>query len=103
MAQIQHWNSQQDGPLSEQALTDKLRAMGYGVQRYVYPPGTYFPAHTHDLDKIDAVLSGVFRLVLDGDEVELCAGDWVAVPRHVPHSAEVVGPSSVVGLDAERL
>lgn len=103
MTQIQHWNSQQDGPLSEQALSNKLRALGYRVQRYVYPPGTYFPTHSHEVDKIDAVLSGVFRLILDGEELQLRAGDWVAVPRHLPHSAEVIGPSSVISLDAERL
>ena len=103
VTQIQHWDSGRDGPLSEQALAEKLRSLGYRVNRYVYPPGTCFPTHTHAIDKIDAVLSGVFRLVLEGEEVELRAGDWVAVPRGAPHSAEVVGPASVISLYAERL
>lgn len=102
VADIHHWDAQQDGPLSEQALAEKLRALGYRVQRYVYPPGTYFPTHTHSVDKIDAVLSGAFRLVLEGQTVELRAGDWVEVPRDAPHSAEVIGPASVISLDAER-
>ena len=62
---VQHWNIA-DGPFSESALRAKLEAMGYRVARYVYEPGTVFPDHKHDADKIDAVLSGRFRLVVRG-------------------------------------
>jgi quercetin dioxygenase-like cupin family protein len=59
--QVERWDPQKDGPLSESAMRRKLEQLGYRVSRYVYPPGTYFGPHTHDLDKIDAVLSGRFR------------------------------------------
>ena len=62
---VQHWNIA-DGPFSESALRAKLESMGYRVARYVYEPGTVFPDHKHDVDKIDAVLSGRFRLVVRG-------------------------------------
>lgn len=90
---IEHWNEQRDGVLTESALRRKLMDLGYRV---------YFLPHTHDVDKIDAVLSGRFRLTLDGEPVVLGAGDWVAVPRGVVHSAEVVGDVAVVSLDAVR-
>lgn len=99
---VQHWNADRDGPFSEPALAAKLRALGYTVQRYVYPPGTYFPTHTHAADKIDAVTAGCFRLVVDGAQYELGPGDWIEVPRQVPHSAEVIGTQAVVSLDAVR-
>jgi quercetin dioxygenase-like cupin family protein len=79
-----------------------LEAAGYDVSRYTYPPGTSFPEHSHGVDKIDAVLSGTFRLVIAGREVLLTAGDWVEVPRGVRHSAAVVGPEPVTSLDAVR-
>lgn len=56
---VEHWNPAAEGPLSEQTLRRKLEARGYAVSRYVYPPGTRFPPHTHGIDKIDAVVSGL--------------------------------------------
>ena len=99
---IDHWRPTTDGPLTEAALRRKLEQRGYRVTRYVYPPGTTFPDHTHTVDKLDAVLSGRFRLRMHGQELLLAAGDVLAVPRDTVHSAEVVGSEPVVSLDAVR-
>lgn len=96
---IEHWDSKKDGFLSEQAMRHKLQQLGYRVTRYTYAPGTFFPAHTHALDKIDAVLSGSFRIVMGKDSVVLQAGDFVYVPASAEHSAEVIGDQAVVSLD----
>ncbi len=77
--------------------------MGYRVTVYVYPPGTRFPPHTPAVDKVDAVLSGRFRITLGEGVAELEPGDWVEVPAGAVHSAEVVGEESVVSLDAVRV
>ncbi len=100
--QIEHWDIKRDGPLSEEAMWRKLEARGYSVSRYTYPPGTFFPDHDHAVDKIDAVLAGRFRMTLQGKEVVLEAGDLLVVPKHVFHTAEVVGDQPVVSLDAVR-
>ena len=55
------------------------------------------------MDKIDAVISGRFHLVVGGDVIVLGPGDWIDVPRGVPHTASVVGDDPVVSLDAARL
>lgn len=102
MIDLQHWNDSEDGPLSEAAMIDKLERQGYSVNRYVYPPGTVFPPHTHEVDKIDSVLRGRFRLEMEGRSVILEPGDCLAVPRGVVHSAEVVGDEPVVSLDAVK-
>jgi quercetin dioxygenase-like cupin family protein len=99
---IQQWDPLIDGELTEQALRTKLEARGYSVSRYVYPPGTHFPEHTHGVDKIDAVLSGQFELRVAGSRVVLGPGDWIAVPRGVPHTATVIGSTPVVSLDAVK-
>ncbi len=99
---VEHWNEAADGELNEANMRRKLEARGYRVSRYVYPPGTCFPAHTHDVDKIDAVLAGRFRMRMHGCSVILEAGDCLAVPRGTMHSAEVVGDEPVVSLDAIR-
>ena len=99
---VEHWNVQTDGPLSEQAMRKKLQDRGYSLTCYHYPPGTYFPDHTHEFDKIDAVLAGQFRMTIDSQSVVLKAGDCLVVPKRVIHSAEVVGSETVVSLDAIR-
>lgn len=99
---LERWNAGRDGQLTEKALREKLERQGYRVTRYVYPPGTSFPEHTHNLDKIDGVLSGRFRMTLEGQEVILEAGDCIVVPRGAVHSAEVVGDEPVVSLDATK-
>jgi quercetin dioxygenase-like cupin family protein len=99
---VEHWKEARDGRLDEQALKKKLEARGYSVQRYVYPPGTYFPPHAHELDKIDAVLEGRFRIAIGDDDHVLEAGDAVAIPAGTLHSAEVIGDEPVVSLDATK-
>ena len=100
---VQHWDTAADGELSETALRRKLERLGYRVTRYVYPPGTSFPAHSHSVDKIDAVLAGRFRLVMQGQSAVLEAGDAIEVPCGVLHSAVVVGDLPVVSLDAIKV
>src|SRR5437868_11162980 len=96
---IEHWDTTRDGPLTEAALRDKLEERGYVVNRYVYPPGTVFRTHTHDREKIDAVLSGQFRITTVKGSIVLGPGDYIYVPPGAPHSAEVVGDEPVVSLD----
>jgi len=99
---LQHWNTEVDGPVSEQKMRDKLEAQGYSVLRYTYPPGTYFAPHTHSVDKIGGVLSGRFRMTMGGQSLILEAGDTLAVPKETLHSAEVIGNEAVVSLDAVK-
>ena len=99
---VRRWNPDLDGPLSEAALRKRLEDDGYFVARYTYSPGTHFPDHVHDVDKIDAVLAGRFRLVVAGHLSVLGPGDWIVVPRGVRHSATVVGNEPVISLDAVR-
>ena len=99
---FQRWNLA-DGPVTEQALRAKLESLGYRIARYVYEPGTVFSDHTHGVDKIDAVVSGRFRLVVSGHLAVLGPGDWVAIPRGSVHSAAVIGDEPVVSLDAVKL
>ncbi|MEJ2360040.1 MAG: cupin domain-containing protein [Gammaproteobacteria bacterium] len=102
MIEVEHWDSASDGVLSEQALRDKLISRGFSVTRYVYPPDTRFPPHSHDCDKFDAVLSGQFRLSMGGVSVILHAGDCLYVPKGIIHSAEVIGDDEVISLDGVR-
>ncbi len=100
--QVRRWNTAADGPLSEAALREKLEALGYVVARHHHPPGARLPDRSCDVDKIDAVVSGRFRLVIAGHTAQLGPGDWVEVPRGRRHTATVMGETAVVRLDAIR-
>jgi quercetin dioxygenase-like cupin family protein len=100
--EILRWDEATDGPLDEKAMRAKFDALGYGSHRWVYPPGTVFDTHTHDVDKIDGVLAGTFKITMFGRDVILRAGDAVRVPRGAAHRAEVIGDEPVVSLDAIR-
>jgi quercetin dioxygenase-like cupin family protein len=97
--QVEHWDRDRDGKLSAHALRRKMEERGYSVNCYTYSPGTFFPAHTHPVDKIDAVLCGEFRITMGRDSVLVKPGDLVLVPKGTEHSAEVVGDRPVVSLD----
>ena len=99
---VHRWNAALDGEFSESALRRKLESLGYSVARYIYEPGTVFPDHKHGVDKIDAVVSGTFRLVIGGHVAMLGPGEWVDVPGGVTHNATVIGNAPVVSLDAVK-
>lgn len=100
--ELLRWDEASDGPISEEAMRAKLEALGYVVSRWTYPPGTFFDTHTHDVDKIDGVLSGRFEITMHGQSVVLGPGDAIRVPRGAAHSARVIGGEPVVSLDAVR-
>jgi len=99
---VRRWDKSVDGALTENSLRKMIEVKGYSVSRYTYGPGTYFGDHSHSVAKIDAVLSGTFRMGMYGQFVDLGAGDWIEVPAGATHSAEVIGVEAVVSLDAVR-
>lgn len=100
---IEHWDQNTDGDLNEANMRAKLEARGYRVNCYTYPPGTYFPDHVHEVDKIDGVLSGQFKMTMHGQSLLLITGDCLAVSRGTIHNAEVVGSEAVISLDAIKI
>ena len=99
---VHRWDRKIDGPVTEESLRKKLEDKGYRVSSYTYSPGTYFSDHEHGQSKIDAVLSGTFRMGMYGEFVDLGPGDWIEVPAGATHSAEVIGDEAVVSLNAVR-
>lgn len=88
--------------MSEGALQHRQEEIGFRVQRYVYPPGTAFPEHTHAEDKIDAVLAGCLRLEPMGTRVKLQPGQWIEIPAGTSHTVAVMGDMAVVCLDRKE-
>ena len=100
---IRRWDQRLDGPVTEESLRKKLENRGYSVSCYTYNIGTYFSDHKHGQSKIDAVLSGTFRMGMYDEFVDLGPGDWIEVPAGATHSDEVIGNKPVVSLDAIKI
>lgn len=98
--QLQRWDNSMT--VSETMLRKMIESMGYHCNRYDYPPGTVFEEHSHDVDKIDAVLSGCFRITSGGEQYDLYPGDYACIPRGVAHRAEVIGNKAVASLDGVK-
>ena len=99
---IHHWDPDTDGPLSVESVCKKLEDMGYTCTCYTYAPGTVFPEHAHNVDKIDVVLKGRFMIHMNGENSILRSGDFIFIPKGTLHRAAVTGDEDVVSIDAER-
>jgi quercetin dioxygenase-like cupin family protein len=58
------------------------------------------PAQTQDRERVDAVVTGIVKVTLDGESAILTAGDMVYVPRGAVRRVEVVGAATAHCLDA---
>ena len=97
---IDHWDPRRDGPVTEAALRQKVAARGYAVSTFAWPAGTVVPAQTQDNERVDAVVTGVVKITLDGESAILTAGDILYVPRGAVRRVEVVGAGTAQCIDA---
>lgn len=59
-------------------------------------PGKSFQAHYHeDMEEVFILIKGSVRAQIGVEQVELTAGDAIAVPKHVPHSFLNTGTDDV--------
>jgi quercetin dioxygenase-like cupin family protein len=97
---IERWDARRDGPVTEAALRHKVETIGYQVSSLAWPAGTIVPPQTQDRERLDAVVTGIVRVTLDGESAILTAGDIVFVPRGAVRRVEVVGVSGARCLNA---
>jgi quercetin dioxygenase-like cupin family protein len=85
-----HWNESVDGPLSVERMAYKLKIRGYDSTPSVLAPGTVHDEHSHDEPRCDAVVSGVLKVTIFGQEIILNPGDMLEIPLGVEHKTEVI-------------
>lgn len=100
LTRVERWDVRRDGPLSEAALDRKIEALGFVVRARTYPAGIAAPTVADDIHGLTAVVRGLVKLTIDGDQTFLTAGDLAFIPRGALRSMEVVGSSSVLCLEA---
>jgi len=69
------------------------------IVRYVYAPGSVFPAHSHAEEQITVVLSGDIEFDVDGRLMPATAGSVIVIPPSAVHGARVLGDQEVETLN----
>ena len=100
LMRIDRWDSRRDGPLTEDALRQKLERHGYRVSSHTWAAGTILPAGPQQTDVAHAVASGIVKLTLDGEIAILTSGDVVYMSRGAVRRIEVIGSAPVCCFEA---
>lgn len=69
------------------------------VTKMNYVKGNFATLHTHPHEQCGYVISGEYRLIVEGDEridVVMHPGDTYAIPGNTPHSFEVIEGGEVI-------
>ena len=66
------------------------------VTKMNYKKGDFASAHAHPNEQSGYVISGKYRIMIDGKEEYLNPGDSYAIPENVPHSMEVIEAGEVI-------
>jgi len=100
LMRIERWDVRRDGPLTQAALEQKLRALGYEPFPRTYPAGATLAPQADARERIDAVVSGLIKVTIEGESAILTAGDMVFVPHGASRRLEVVGASPAHCIEA---
>jgi len=86
-----------------QELMDRLRAEATGCYSWSNGPGDRYAPHTHPYEKVLYCVDGsiTFVLEIEGQKLELKAGDRMVLPAGTVHSA-VVGGSGCTCIEGRR-
>ena len=100
---IERWNSKTDGDLNEGAMLQKMLVWGLEPERFKADAGAEVMAEDTLVEEyIFGLLSGTVRIVVEGQEVELKAGEVIFIPVGVTASALVSSATPALYLKATR-
>lgn len=76
-----------------------LRTDRLTVLRCVYRPGYDVAAHYHPQEQITIVEEGVLELTIEGQVVQVRAGEMISIPPRVRHATRVAGSARARALN----
>lgn len=97
---IDRWDAQQDGPLNDQSLMQKLLVWGYDTSKLLMPPGTKVAPEIAAEEKVLAISSGELKIEIEGHAINIKPGDCVFIPQGVELALQVVGERQVLKYSA---
>ena len=87
---VERWDPRREGAVTEAGLRRKVENYGYQISTTAWEGGTVVAPQTQGREGVDAVVSGIVKITLDGESAILTAG----VPRGAVRRVEVVGSAA---------
>ena len=100
LMRVNRWDDRRDGPLTDAAIQQKLKNLGYDPLPGSNPSGAIASARVHHRERAEAVIAGLLKVTIDDESVILTAGDLVVVPRCAARRIEPVGSAPVLCIEA---
>lgn len=66
------------------------------VTKMNYSQGDYASVHSHPNEQSGYVVSGKYKIMIDGEEFLITIGDSYAIPENIPHSMEVIEAGEII-------
>jgi len=60
------------------------------LARVLLKKGCVVPEHSHHNEQVSYILEGALRFGIDGNDIVVNAGEVLAIPPDMPHSAEAL-------------
>ena len=99
---LERWDASADGPLSEQAMLQKLLLWGYDTKRDLLPPATKVDPQSWDNEIVLGIMTGELRIEVEGHDMVIKGGDCLVIPSGVELTQEVMGTRPVLRFSAVR-
>ncbi len=100
---VERWELADDGPLSEQAMTQKLLVWGFESARELMAVGTRAEPQSWDEETAIGITAGELSLEVEGHDMLIKNGDCVIIPSGIEVGQHVVGTRPVLKLMATKL
>jgi quercetin dioxygenase-like cupin family protein len=72
-------------------ISRRLITGGQLMIAHVYlKKGAVVPEHAHHNEQLTYILEGALRFTIDGETIDVGAGEVLTIPAHVPHRAEAL-------------
>ena len=96
------WDQPNDGPLSEQSLTQKLLVWGYDIAKDILQPNEKPREHASEHDTMISPLTGELLIDVEGHTMSVKSGDSVYIPHGVAIALQASGDKSVIRFTATK-
>ncbi len=93
---VYDWKSLQADQLNPRIVRRAIHMKGLTIARLEIQAGAEVPEHSHVHEQIATVEKGSLRFFLEGREVDLRAGQSLAIPSEVPHRVVALEDTVVV-------
>jgi len=91
-AELRHvaWSSVELEELTPQLYRRFVVGQNIMVARMVLKKGCIVPAHSHPNEQVSCVVEGAIKFGIGDKEIVVGAGEVLAIPQNLPHSAEAL-------------